>query len=365
MNYYKGFNVDNWIEDPKFQKWVYDNRDQEFWENYLLENPDQATAIHQAKGILLSIAGSKPKKQHDEVKAKVGEIVSEIVDTTSQPVRVPLWRNRWVQMAASISMFLGLSWLVYLEKDPVGRISPYFVAQKPLDSSAYQEVLNDGKTSKLVNLPDGSVVVLQSKSRVRFEKAFDKNIREVYLLGEAFFEVKKNPGQPFFVYANELVTKVLGTSFSVRAYEEDNVVSVCVKSGRVSVFAQGKAETDELAAGRTLKGLVLTSNQQADLTRSNLEIIKSIVEKPELLSIPIETQDFSFKRTPVTQVFEVLEKAYGVKIIYDEELISKCSITANLADEPLFEKLNMIVGAMDATYESIDGQIVVNAHGCE
>jgi transmembrane sensor len=227
------------------------------------------------------------------------------------------------------------------------------------------EIINDGDKPRLVNLQDGSSVILQKNSRISFAKVFSKEKREVYLSGEAFFEVAKNPAQPFFVYANELIAKVLGTSFSVRAYETDKEVKVVVKTGKVSVFSQKDNKTIELRNNRELAGIVITPNQQVVFQREEVRILREIVEKPDLLNLPIEQQNFVFKRTPIAEVFTMLEKAYGVDIVYDEEVLSKCTITASLADEPLFEKLKMICTAIEANYEEIDGQIVISAKGCE
>ncbi len=66
--------------------------------------------------------------------------------------------------------------------------------------------------------------------------------RDVYLSGEAFFEVTKNPDRPFRVFANEIVTKVLGTSFTVRSFENDTTIQVIVRTGKVTVYSQAITE---------------------------------------------------------------------------------------------------------------------------
>ena len=91
-------------------------------------------------------------------------------------------------------------------------------------------------------MPDESTVELAANSRIAYANNFDSaGTRDVYLSGEAFFKVTKNPCRPFRVFANEIVTKVLGTSFSVRSFEKDTVIQVTVRTGKVSVYSQAVA----------------------------------------------------------------------------------------------------------------------------
>lgn len=96
---------------------------------------------------------------------------------------------------------------------------------------------------KKIQLPDSSVVYLNVKSTLSYNpKTFNTNKRRVDLVGEAFFEVKKNPEKPFIVYGGELITTVRGTSFVVKVYPEvkDNVVSV--RDGIVDVSEREKGQ---------------------------------------------------------------------------------------------------------------------------
>jgi hypothetical protein len=84
-----------------------------------------------------------------------------------------------------------------------------------------------------------------------------------------------------------------------------------------------------------------------------------------LITLPqAELLRFEFDDTPVSEVFAVLEKSYSVDIVYDEELMHNCPLTASLTNESLFEKLNIICKAVEARYSLIDGQIVIDSKGC-
>ncbi|MEO6684560.1 MAG: FecR domain-containing protein, partial [Dyadobacter sp.] len=227
------------------------------------------------------------------------------------------------------------------------------------------EVVNENNKVKYVQLPDGSSVVLRKNSRISYNKKFDADKRVVVLSGEAFFEVTKDPARPFFVYANELVTKVLGTSFSIKADKNDKNVLVAVKSGKVSVFSSTDKHVKEYQNGTKLSALLLTSNQQVTFERSKSRLVRSSVTGSILLNIPIENQKFIYSETPVSEVFASLEKAYGIDIEYNEQIMSHCSITATLGDEPLDNKLKWICAILEANYQISENKISITGNSCQ
>ena len=361
MNNYNDFGIKALLEDAKFQNWVYNRESDLFWQEFIEKNPEQRENIEEAKSILLSIRGNLDVVTPQEVTARVSEIMESLADSGKSGSWRFMWKKDWFRVAAAILLIAGFGGIVLM--NTLRNSGPYFSLIKSQVPDSLEEIVNDTDQPKLVSLSDGSSIMLQTNSRVSFPRKFNAEKREVYLLGEAFFDVHKNPGQPFYVYANELVTKVLGTSFSIRAYQEDQEVSVIVKTGKVSVFANNATELIENS--RSLNGMILMPNQEARLGRANLKIIRKVVDKPVMLNPPVENQNFSFKRTKVSDVFSALEIAYGVHIVFDEELTENCTITADLGEEPLFEKLNMICAVMEASFESIDGQIIINAKGCK
>jgi hypothetical protein len=265
-------------------------------------------------------------------------------------------------MAASVILFIGLGcwgWIAY-SRQQTDNVYETFVTDK---KSKLIEVINKGVEPQIILLNDGSKVTLKEGSRMSYEASFSGNNRIVYLTGEAFFEVVRNPQKPFLVYANELVTKVLGTSFSVKANKFDKQVVVEVKTGKVSVSAQ--KGFDEKAD--KFKGLILTPNQKVVYDREVEQLTKSLVAEPILVLQEKEVQmmDFNFDDTPANEVFEVLENAYGIHIIYDADLLKNCPVTAPLSDQNLYNKLKIICKAIEAQYELIDGQIIIQSKGCK
>ncbi|HKZ38374.1 MAG TPA: DUF4974 domain-containing protein, partial [Chryseolinea sp.] len=114
---------------------------------------------------------------------------------------------------------------------------------------------------------------------------------------------------------------------------------------------------------KPVEGVVLTANQQVVYEREEMKLTKSLVENPVVL-VPLAKLDFEFTDTPIKEVFRLIENAYGVDIVYDEEALSTCYLNASLSDVPLYDKLKLICAGINATYEMMDSHIIIYGKGC-
>jgi type II secretory pathway component GspD/PulD (secretin) len=92
--------------------------------------------------------------------------------------------------------------------------------------------------------------------------------------------------------------------------------------------------------------------------------VKKIVETPEILADSSDNQTFIYRNASLASVFSDLEKAYGIKIVYDSKLYEDCTINGNLSDETMFDKLNSISKITGISYQVIDAQIIISGKGC-
>ncbi len=370
MEDYKELRPEDLVEDPSFRAWIYHGVGHDTWKEWINGRPDRVQAADLARNMLLLVRGEPDDLREPEVKDRVRHIVATI-DTADPDIHsLPGSGERntrsvfWWPAAAVLTIAIGLGALLYTNHASApGEAAPVSAQADRKDRPSYIEVRSGSENQKLVNLPDGSSVLLKRASSIRFPREFAAGKREVELSGEAFFEVKKNPEHPFFVYAGEMVTRVVGTSFTIRAYENDATAKVRVKTGKVSVSAVETALNPSREAA--VKELVLEPNQQAEFSRSDLKIVLLENKQAETAPIPIEQMSFEFRRTAISDVFETIKTAYQVDIRYDAGLLRHCSITAALGDEPLLEKLNMICEVIGATYQEKNGIILIDARGCE
>ncbi|RRA98964.1 FecR family protein [Larkinella rosea] len=356
---YPHYTTDDFLQDTAFRKWVLQGEasDDAFWADVLLNHPNQRATIRQARELLLTlherVETDFPSEQ--QVNTLYKRIWKSAQETSVRPWRQwPVWLA-----AASISLILGLGGWWFSRKNN-HRISP----DEPMGqivSDRLEQVRNNTSSVLIVNLPDGSQASLEPRTQLQYRKAFADTIREVFLEGEAFFEVQKNPDKPFLVHANAITTKVLGTSFRVRAYDRDQQIQVMVKTGRVSVFPTQSTKHQDPEKD----GLILTPNQQATFTKADAHITRTLVEKPAPILPPAEVKLFSFRNAPLAEILQAIEKTYGVEIIFDEEQLSNCRLTTSLGSENLFEKMDIICEAVGASYKLVDARIVVDSKGCD
>ncbi len=367
MNY-QNFEIEDFVADDYFKNWVLQpNAESEsFWNHYLAQFPERSAVVEDARLLIIGLREAEAQHFPVEKTTKIWDNIQQKIQSNEdrqQGGRFFRLKIPYLRIAAALVVCVGLSYWWFSQNQSSSLYTTIFSGSKS-DTDLVEEV-NLGSTTKKIYLSDGSVVSLEKNSKLRYKKGFEASKRVVYLTGEAFFEISKNPKRPFLVYANEVITKVLGTSFRVTAYENAKDIVVSVKTGKVSVFANKSATEKDEKLEDELKGVVLKPNQQAVYERNTDRLNKTLVALPDILVLPSNYHNFEFDNTPISQVFTTLEKAYGIEIVYDEDLMKACFLTAPLGNESLFEKMRVVCKTIGARYEIIDGQVVVYSKGCE
>lgn len=223
-------------------------------------------------------------------------------------------------------------------------------AEMMLARNSYEELFNaKGKRSK-ITLADGSVVHLGANSRLKFPKLFQEGSREIFLEGEAFFEISKNPKKPFIVHSGEMQTKVLGTSFKVDAFKAE-AFSVAVATGKVRVdqFKNGKLFK---AMAVLLPGEKISMNQQT----GNYHVLhQDISDTKGWLASKLV-----FNAQGLQQIADVLERWYDVKIDFANTAWKSKAVTITLqANLPLVDLMTVLSEGVGFKYKIKNKQIVI------
>ncbi|WP_170170426.1 FecR family protein [Hymenobacter perfusus] len=222
-------------------------------------------------------------------------------------------------------------------------------------ASRWQLYTNTTAQPHIVQLTDGTRVRVAPGGQLKYPGQFAAQHRTVYLQGEAFFDVAHDKAHPFRVYTRQLVTTVLGTSFRVQAPVGAAPVVVQVRTGRVRV--QPLANTP---AGAKPAPLVVLPNQQAVYSPQRHALARGLVAEP----VQVAAQSFAFDDRPVPEVLAALEKAYGVTIEFDAPALAGCSVTLNLPEASLYDKLDVLCKTLGATYTKSDTRILFRSPGC-
>ncbi len=229
---------------------------------------------------------------------------------------------------------------------------------------------NDSDTSEHLTLADGTLVTLFPGSSIQYPSRFSIGRRDVFLKGEAFFDVARDPSNPFFVYSGGITTRVLGTSFRIKPLDGGDRMEVAVRTGKVEVFeSEGVPGTDRQTPRKTMNGVVLTPNQRVIYHHNNGLFEAMVVAEPlPLLAEDIEGETvngFVFSDAPLKSVLQTMEKAYGIEIIVENEGLYRCPFSGDISREDLFQKLDMINKALGTNYEVKGTRILIKGDGCE
>ncbi len=263
-----------------------------------------------------------------------------------------LWKYK---AAASIILITAVSFLIIKAFYKIPKAES--VASKVFVRDMVQ-VYNNEQRDKNINLPDGSRITLMPGSKLSFSEKFAGHQREVYLSGEAFFDVARIPERPFLVYSKEVITKVLGTSFRVKAINGDENVTVAVKTGKVYVY------TNKEVLSRVETENVLIPNQQLIYNLNENKATRSLISNPQPVISFDKIKTVRFEDAPVIEIIKALEKLYGIKIELDEKKFAECTLTTSVTDGGIYNRLDKICKAIGATYSIEETHILIAGKGC-
>lgn len=271
------------------------------------------------------------------------------VDTKSQAT---ITRYRPINYLLKIAAVILLIALPAYYFSSFSSVSP----KEQASSKVAMQKIETGRGERAsMEFSDGSKVMLNSMSSVRFPKAFNGKKREIYLDGEAFFRVVHNDDVPFVIHVNGVTVKDIGTEFNINAYQEDGSVEVVVRKGKVAV----KRANDTKSVGDNGD-----STHEVFLTKGQRTLVKS----GELPSKPVNVSlkpymawvngRMVFDGTPMRDVIKRLERAYDLKFqVKDSTLLSE-KLKASFKRETPEKVLGIIAFSLGLDYE-LHGSTVI------
>ena len=208
-----------------------------------------------------------------------------------------------------------------------------------------EPVLRDVSTANAqrvnLTLSDGTEVMLNADSEMKFPNRFEDAEREVYLKGEAYFDVVSNPEKPFVIHSRGSVIRVLGTSFTVSSYEEDRQVRVVVKEGRVSLEGESGDEN---------RKTLLAANEMGKFLRDSKKIETAQVDDMELYFSWREGY-LKFREESMSHVALDLKRRYGIEVNFRDSEIRDKKLTAFLKSRSIQNVLDVIAMSLNVEYQ--------------
>ena len=243
---------------------------------------------------------------------------------------------RWVWRAAAV-LVLGfglsyLAWQQWLRQDMV-----HIVTQL----NPQQEIL----------LPDGTKVWLNRNSKLSYPQKFESANRSVQLVGEAFFEVKRNEAQPFVITAGDVAVKVLGTSFNVKTGVDSS--EVIVATGKVAFYPLENQQQQ----------IILTPDEKGVFNEKSGQIIKKQNTDPNLLAW--KTGKLIFENTPMAEVIKTISAFFNKNVELGDPNLAGCRINTTFDSQPLEEILEELSLLLGGEYNAYPDKIVITGQGCQ
>ncbi len=199
---------------------------------------------------------------------------------------------------------------------------------------------------------DGTAVIVNRHSRLRYSKKFDQVERKVYLRGEAWFDVARDTTMPFVIDVGEALVQVLGTSFNVNAYKENPRVEITVESGMVALSA--KEDQKNL--------IVMKAGSGGSYHKSQREL--KLIPTSDPNSISWKTRELFFEGTSLREVVELLNRVYGANLIIMNQELSACPITVTFREQSLESVLKVLESTLDLQLTHVGDEIHLNGQGC-
>ncbi|GAA3734792.1 hypothetical protein GCM10022422_17120 [Flavobacterium ginsengisoli] len=194
-----------------------------------------------------------------------------------------------------------------------------------------------------IKLSDGTKIWLNAGSVLKYPKEFKGDTREVYLSGEAFFDVAKDKKHPFIIHTNKMDTKVLGTSFNVQAYPDQTTQEVSVATGRVNVKS---TVTDE--------NVYVTPGQKV-IFKSQSNKLQAFKDVP-LNTISLWRKNIMvFEETPLSEVVATINRNYNVAIEVKNKNLNDLKISAYFKELPADQVIGLVCNIVNAQYKMDSG----------
>jgi ferric-dicitrate binding protein FerR (iron transport regulator) len=313
----------------------------------------------------MAVLNDQEKREMEE--RMMGKLEAETsVSEYAEPVIVrQWWRRASVYVATAAAVLLVIGFWAFLGKDAR---KPGVTQEKMFVQAPNSRLITEENTTNLpkrLTLSDRSTVTLEPGAKIVFPASFAGDKRTVQLTGNAFFEITRNPDQPFLVYSGKIITRVLGTSFRIKNNAKDKALEVEVVTGKVSVFENREAFSEGDSADNQDNGVVLTPNQRVTYFAESRHLMTGLVPEPVKASQATGEAKMIFNDEKLEKIAATLQETYGIEIVFANDRIAHCSFTGDLTDMQLYDKLALVCKSNGADYEVKGTRILINGRGCD
>ncbi|MEN7550108.1 FecR domain-containing protein [Rapidithrix thailandica] len=301
QNIPESYSIEDLLKDESFIVWVYEGSQNEQWEKWLADYPHKTDEVKQASTILKNLqfeGNTIEQKRIDHLKEQILAQIDQGTQQTVYPINQQVNRFSYGWVAAAVLLLLVGGLVVFQNFNKSEEETAESTEIKMLE-----KVTTKGQKIWLT-LHDGTQVKLNAESKLSFPSHFSKESRVVSLEGEGYFVVTKDESRPFIIKSGGLTTMVLGTTFNIRSYGEEQEVKVALKEGKVAVYREeGQTETEKM---------ILEPAEMLVYNKINNNLQKDAFDPSEVLAW--KDGILRFKDAQLPEIITLLERWYGVDI---------------------------------------------------
>lgn len=279
------------------------------------------------------------------------DIDSAIID--DEPIdRVKKNISGFIKTKRTRSKLIRLSQIAAAILLPIFILGSVYFYRENSSIMSEEMFINTGKGERAsITLPDGSVVSLNSDSRLGYlPRNYNKKVREITFSGEGYFQVFHNEETPFFINAKGLQVKVLGTTFNLSVRENEDTAELSLEEGKVVLVSM-----------RNKKTATLSKNQKAILDHHTGEI--TVVTDENILDVSAWRRgDMIFRNTDLSQIISMLEENYNISITINCKQYLNDQFTGILPTNNLNEALEILEYSYGVKAIIRGKEVIINAN---
>ncbi|MHA4812051.1 FecR family protein [Flavitalea flava] len=332
--------------------------DVHYWKNYLEKNPEKkeliAEAVRQYRLFFNTIADLDLQEQLEILKNKI-EIneTARVYSINDEPIQTGItFYLKKMMVAASVVILAIAAWTLFHPK------------QAPLPGKGSAGYVSKPGEKKIFQLPDGTQVTLNAGSEITLNSAYGLHSREVFLKGEAFFDVHQNKSLPFIVHAADMDVRALGTAFNIRSYTGDKTSETALILGLVEITLK-KENNKKILLHPNEK---VSWKQHSEPEEVNLASPGPAITQPQvaeqIVIAPVKKMDdgtpqelawannnLVFDDESFDEIGTRLERWYGVKIVFGTADLKTFHFTATFKKEKIERILDILKTIKEFKYE--------------
>ena len=360
---YRDYSATDFANDSFFIRWV-KNPDEEsdwFWKSFVSENPLCKPKIEEARKLVTLFEFPTHELPQDDIRGMRNVLLMALHAQREQHKdntflakgRFSKGRRRRLKLAAAIIIIPLVCVALFLIKENDDDIFLGSTAQE----NVIEKRVNPLGQKSVLFLSDGTKVWLNAASKISYLQDFTQlDTRDVYLEGEAFFDVAHNPGKPFIVHTSSIKIKVLGTSFNVKSYAEEKTIETTLVHGKVRI-----EQSD--VKGNRIGDVELKPNQRAVFNKESKII--NVKEVAAGNAGSWKQERLVFEEESIDNVIMQLERWFNVKIHVQNKGKLDCKLTASIEKESLEEVLRLIEASHNVRYGIKGSQVFIEGKLCE